>query len=456
MLRKALDTLPSTLDQTYDRILCAISDEDSEYALRILQWLTFSARPLSLEEVAEAVAVDVTRDPAFDRDDVLEDSFEVLNICSSLVTLTTDSERGIAGPPRQIIVLAHYSVQEYLISDRIRNGQAKAYSMHDTKCHNVITQGCLQYLLQFQQPNILSSYYSNTFALARYSAEFWTSHIRKTGDRVDAMSRLAMGLFSKDNYAYTNWIRLYDPDRPWRGPDLTIAREQIPSPLYYSAKLNLTTIVQLLLEAGVEVDAQGGEYGNALQVASAEGNEHIVETLLDNNAEVNAQGGEYGSALQGASFGGHEQVVKMLLNKGAEVNVQGGEYGNALQAASFGGHEQVVKTLLDNNADVNAQGGEYSNALQAASLRGNEQIVKMLLDKGAEVNAQGGEYGNALQVASAEGHEQVVKMLLEKGAEVNAQGGEYGNALQAASEGGHKQVVKMLLNAGAYQHQEDN
>ena len=42
--------------------------------------------------------------------------------------------------------------------------------------------------------------------------------------------------------------------------------------------------------------------------------------LLDKGAEVNAQGGEYGNALQAASAGGYEQVVKILLDKGAEVN----------------------------------------------------------------------------------------------------------------------------------------
>lgn len=52
-LRKALHSLPKDLDSTYERILCNIDDSNAAYALKILQWLTFSARPLSLEEVAE-------------------------------------------------------------------------------------------------------------------------------------------------------------------------------------------------------------------------------------------------------------------------------------------------------------------------------------------------------------------------------------------------------------------
>jgi ankyrin repeat protein len=81
-----------------------------------------------------------------------------------------------------------------------------------------------------------------------------------------------------------------------------------------------------------------------------------VELLLNAGADVNMQGGEYGNALQAASFEGHEQVVQQLLDVGADVNVQGGGYhGNALQAASLQGYNQVVKLLLDNGAYMNAQ-----------------------------------------------------------------------------------------------------
>jgi hypothetical protein len=381
MLRKSLASLPRTLDQTYDRILTAISEEYAEYAMRILQWLTFSARPLSVEEVAEVVAIDVARDPAFDCDEVLEDPLEALNICSSLVTITTNEVDRRSGSAQRIVALAHYSVQEYLVSDRIRQGSAKQYSMQETECQSAITRGSLKYLMQLQQP--LERETLQVFALARYSAEFWSSHLQKTGDEGEQASQLAASLMAREKPAYLTWIQLHDPDRSWEGTNLEKSLDSVPMPLYYAASLGFSTVTRLLLDAGADVNAQGGEYGNALQAASARGYEQVVKMLLDAGADFNAQGGDYGNALQAASLGGYEQVVKTLLNAGAEVNAQGGDFGNALQAASDGGHEQVVKTLLNAGAEVNAQGGYYGNALQAALIWGHEQIVKMLLDAGA-------------------------------------------------------------------------
>ncbi|KAF8463209.1 ankyrin repeat-containing domain protein, partial [Gautieria morchelliformis] len=111
----------------------------------------------------------------------------------------------------------------------------------------------------------------------------------------------------------------------------------------------------------------------------------------EKGADVNAQGGDYGNALQAASSSGHHPIVQLLLEKGADINVQGGQYGNTLQAASLSCHHPTVELLLENGADVNAQGGQYGNALQAASLQGHNARVQLLLGKGADVNVQGGQ-----------------------------------------------------------------
>ncbi|KAF7502091.1 hypothetical protein GJ744_007220 [Endocarpon pusillum] len=155
---------------------------------------------------------------------------------------------------------------------------------------------------------------------------------------------------------------------------------------------------------------------NMLERWAFRGDIKMVQMLLDKGADVNAQGEVHGNALQAASYQGHEKVVQMLLDKGADINAPGEVYGNALQAASYQGNEKVVQMLLDEGADANAQGGPYGNALQAASYLGHEKVVQMLLDEGVDVNAQGGPYGNALQAASEGGNEKLAQMLLDKGA----------------------------------------
>jgi hypothetical protein len=322
-----------------------------------LRWLAFSSRSLSVEEISEIVAIDVERDPLFDRREVLEDPLDVLSICSSLVTITTAEESSIrtqnngSDPARQVVALAHYSVKEYLISERSHQGRAARYSMYNADCNEIIARGCLGYLLQFQCSELLSEASIEEFKLAQYSAQRWISHAQVTIEQTEMFNRLAMKLFSKEDDAYLNWIRIHDPDRPWEGSQLEEVLRKVPAPLYYAARSGLTKIASLLLDKGADVNAQGGEYVNALQAASEGGHEHIVELLLGKGANVNAQAGKYGSALYAVSWGGHEQIVKLLLKKGANVNAQGGHYGNALQAASWGGHEQIVKLLLEKGAN---------------------------------------------------------------------------------------------------------
>jgi ankyrin repeat protein len=70
------------------------------------------------------------------------------------------------------------------------------------------------------------------------------------------------------------------------------------------------------------------------------GHDQTVQRLLEAGADVNAQGGRHGSALQGASAKGYEQTVQRLLEAGADGNAQGGGlFSNALQVTSYMDHD---------------------------------------------------------------------------------------------------------------------
>ncbi|KAH8125575.1 hypothetical protein ACSS6W_001319 [Trichoderma asperelloides] len=66
--------------------------------------------------------------------------------------------------------------------------------------------------------------------------------------------------------------------------------------------------------------------------------------------DVNAQSGRYGSALQAAVFCDLEDTAEVLLSNGADVNAPGGRYNNALNAAVVRGFWNTAKMLLDRGA----------------------------------------------------------------------------------------------------------
>ncbi|KAI4941700.1 hypothetical protein J4E91_010574 [Alternaria rosae] len=448
MLRKSLATLPQTLDQTYDRILTAINEKDRMYTIRILQWLTFSARPLYLEEVAEVVAIDIVREPAFDPDEVLMDPLEALEICSSLVTIVVEKPPFYRyQPDRRIVALAHYSVQEYLVSERIRQGPAKQYSMKETECHKAMTIGCLGYLNRFQQP--LTDELYEASALATYSAQFWSNHLQKTGDGEEEMSRLAINLLLMDKHVLANLIRLYNPDHG-TAYDYQIDDEEIATPLYYASFLGLILITRLLLDQGVDVNAQTGPWGTALFGAAEEGHLAVVNLLVNAGADVNMSNGDGRYPIQIASEMGEETLVKLLIDARADVNARHGKDDDALMIALLEDDEATAKLLIDVGADANTRDDRNHSALQVASSIGQESAVRLLIRAGADVNAPGGEvFGNALLAAAEGGHTAIVELLLDEGAKINAQHSKWGSALHGAVRSSSEMTTEVLLRRGA-------
>ena len=86
-IRKSLGELPSTLDKTYDRILNSIPEMHRREAHCVMQVLAVTYRPLKIDEVAEAVAVDCENE-IFNPEYRLQDPEDILEICSSLVCLS--------------------------------------------------------------------------------------------------------------------------------------------------------------------------------------------------------------------------------------------------------------------------------------------------------------------------------------------------------------------------------
>jgi hypothetical protein len=366
-----LNSLPKTLDDTYARILCNIPEDHSQHAIRILQWLTYSERPLQINELAETVAVNVDGNPWFQEEERFPETQEILKICSSLVIVDkgsrnqdhgTDGESDNEGddeggaesdgkiPPT--VRLAHFSVKEYLVSERNQGNQAAAkYAIQQTSAHESIAAVCLAYLLQFDHRDSLTPDTLEEFPLALYSARNRTRHARELGRDLGSVQVLGHTLCLVQKEAYVNWLQLYDAKHRMINTDSRLDVMNYATPLYLMSLDGVSGMVRYLVDLGADVNARGGFRGNALQAASYKGHESVVQLLLSGGADVNAEGGSFGNALVAASWAGKEAVVQLLLEWRADVNARDVRYGDALQAASDRGHDAVIEVLEEWGAD---------------------------------------------------------------------------------------------------------
>lgn len=251
--------MPTTLDDIYQQILSRIPDHSRLVAVIALQWLAFSARPLSIREIAEAVAVGAEQNDS-DEDLALEDyrfftPEDVLIVCSSLVTYSMRTLE---------VRLAHHSVKEYLVSDRLRNRPLVGiFQVQCGAANGLIARASLRYLLACTEDvkDRLQTV-AEKFPLFEYAAKFWPSHLQVVQDgksdsgASELSARLLCGsLQPKDGAAFNNWLFTAHPDLPWTSS--TGDGVVIGTPLYYACLLELVYTAKLLLSRGCDPNGTG-------------------------------------------------------------------------------------------------------------------------------------------------------------------------------------------------------
>jgi len=99
-VRAALEKLPEGMDRTYDEAMERVERQDDgckQLAKRVLSWITYAVRPLSVKELQHALAVmpDTTE---LDPDDITDDEI-LTSVCAGLVVI--NEERNVIGLVRK-------------------------------------------------------------------------------------------------------------------------------------------------------------------------------------------------------------------------------------------------------------------------------------------------------------------------------------------------------------------
>jgi ankyrin repeat domain-containing protein 50 len=331
-LRKALNSLPKTLDETYERILMNIDEIYISDVRKILQVLTFSTRPVKLVEMVEVLAIDWdTDEPYFDSRNRIPDPNDIFTMCSTLVTSSNSSRaHRFYGDKRKFgeglnLRLAHSSVKEYLISGRIKASKASTYSMDATSAHIFIASTHLTYLMSpafeigFQRPWTLSQEYRE-WPLFQTARDYWPKHINDAGpDLPESTKNLIQRFFDSrhkpNGGQYSVWIASFIPDASTE----TILNTP---PLYYAASFGMVTVVRMLLATMLksEIDIKGGRtISTPLHAACYRRHLPVVKLLLEAGADPNSVS-KFGESCM---VWGNEDIRRLLQQYGARQAVGG-------------------------------------------------------------------------------------------------------------------------------------
>ena len=445
-VRRTLNELPESLDETYERVMMGIKRANQVHAYRMFQCLTVANRPLSVAELAELLAFDfdVAKGgiPKLNSDWRWEDHEQaVLSTCSSLITV-------VPGHESPIVQFSHFSVKEFLMSDRLATSTRDISQYHISllDAHTVLAQACLGVLLR--DPDVENS--ADSGPLALYAAQHWVTHAQFG----NVASRVLDGmryLFDPDKPHFEAWVQLHDVDRndlDYLGTKSDL--EPGARPLYYAALCGFHELVEhLTFKYPQYASAQGGRLGTALHSASFGGHLQIVRSLLRLGVDVDVRGDRNKRPLHYASRSGHCDVVQCLLDHGADVNSQQNDKSTPLLLASLGGRADVVRVLLEHKADVNSKDIANCTPLHAAwgsDPKGDyPRVVRLLLEHGANTNARDIDRRTPLhKLLIKPTNLEVARILLENGANLEAKDKKGRTPLQVALEQGKDDMARLL------------
>lgn len=306
---EALDSLPPTLDQTYERLLARIdAEEDRMLTREILQILAFSFRPLKLKEICELLQVTPGL-PYLDENKRLTDPRDVVDICGSFLQYQRETD---------IVALAHHSVKTYLISNLA--SPVKYFQLSEVDAHRNLAIKCLTYLSLNAfasgpcRPGGKVVERNARYPLFRYAGEHWALHAQAVEEHghhnfgEPLWTLLKSFLVSDDSTRrnFSAWVQLLIPTSK------SIDRTR---PLYYAASFGLTPVVRHLIDTGADIEARGGRCeATPLNIASFRGNADVVQLLLEHGADPEVRDADGRSAMEWAKDRKHRDVLTILQN----------------------------------------------------------------------------------------------------------------------------------------------
>ena len=274
---------------------------------------------------------------------------------------------------------------------------------------------------------------------------------------------------------------------------ITVGTENNFTALLEAVGKNHAAVVQVLIDAGADIEEEDSDGCTPLVLACMEGFLHIVKVLVQAGAELRVTDSNGDTCLIAASREGHTETVRYLVGLGqVDVNQVGGPDTTTALHRAVGKNQpaDVVQVLIDAGADIEEKDALRRSPLLLGCKSDVNDAVKVLIRAGADVGARDRDGRTCLMIASARGFTEIVKsllcmaevgvdlvdaehwtalhhavrrkrapaiqMLIDAGADVEAKSELVCSPLMMACRAGEVHIVRMLLEAGARLHIQGN
>jgi len=321
MLRK-VTTTGVDLDSLYGQTLQEIKEQKGDrprLGMEALMWISHAKRPLRIDELCHALAVDVEATDLDPQKIRLQDT--VLGSCLGLAFV--DKKTSAVRP-------IHDTLQEYLSRPGILPG-----------AHKILGETCLAYLNYDQikglPPNKVGDLRHMPFL--EYSSLFWAAHAKiELSDRAKAFALELLNQFKNHisfalSFTNTFPFTLYSCDR-FTG-------------LHCASYLGIEAVVAALIEIkSCDINQEDDLSNTPLLWAVIRENHGVVKLLLTcNGLDIDKQGYNGQTALWSAAAYKDVEMVRLLTNGGADPNKANNNGQTPLMMASDRRDMQMVALL---------------------------------------------------------------------------------------------------------------
>lgn len=223
MLREITNT-PLELRDIYEGLLRKTTRKDAGDALHLMQWVSFAARPLTLNELRTALVMDESCSPGRSVmecielnegcEDVLQMEKRVRALSKGLLEVKTLADT-------RLVQFIHQSAREYVVWD----GLTRLYDMqrawraphedHKISANDRLAKSCVRYLLVEEiltmgKEDLDLAPRLESFPFCEYAAKFWTWHVRASDHPAISPRYLVEACQWPSAEILQGWARIYN------------------------------------------------------------------------------------------------------------------------------------------------------------------------------------------------------------------------------------------------------